>query len=190
MNQIIARFPGVAQDSAANGDLHVRGEHANLQYRIDDVLLPEGIAGFGLELDPRFIQSIKLITGSLPAQYGFRTAGVVDIQTKSGALNPGGEVSLYGGSYDTFNPSFEYGGRDGKFNYFVDGSYNTTASASRIRRAAPPPFMIIPNNGRPSSTALILLTTPAESPPWPARPTLNMRCPTRPAFPPGPTPTA
>src|ERR1039458_9714102 len=124
MNQIIARFPGVAQDSAANGDLHVRGEHANLQYRIDDVLLPEGIAGFGLELDPRFIQSIKLITGSLPAQYGFRTAGVVDIQTKSGALNPGGEVSLYGGSYDTFNPSFEYGGRDGKFNYFVDGSYN------------------------------------------------------------------
>lgn len=31
MNQIILRAPGVAQDSAANGDLHVRGEHANLQ---------------------------------------------------------------------------------------------------------------------------------------------------------------
>ena len=124
LNQVVNRFPGVAQDSAANGDLHVRGEHANLQYRIDDVLLPEGITGFGLELDPRFIKSISLITGSLPAQYGFRTAGVVDIQTKSGAFNPGGEISLYGGSYDTFNPSVEFGGKEGKFNYFVDGSYN------------------------------------------------------------------
>ena len=140
VNQVITRFPGVAEDSAENGDLHVRGEHANLQYRIDDVLLPEGITGFGLELDPRFIQSIQLITGSLPAQYGFRTAGVVDIQTKNGALNPGGAVSLYGGSYDTFRPSFEYGGRDGKFNYFVDGSYdhngigieNPTGSSSPI----------------------------------------------------------
>ena len=37
-NQTILRFPGVAQDSF--GQLHVRGEHANLQYRIDDVLLP------------------------------------------------------------------------------------------------------------------------------------------------------
>ncbi len=42
-NQVLLRAPGVAADSAANGDLHVRGEHANLQYRIDDVLLPEGI---------------------------------------------------------------------------------------------------------------------------------------------------
>ena len=114
----------MAEDSAENGDLHVRGEHANLQYRIDDVLLPEGIAGFGLELDPRFVQSMQLITGSLPAQYGFRTAGVVDIQTKSGVFEPGGEVDLYGGSYDTFRPSFEYGGSEGKFNYFIDGSYD------------------------------------------------------------------
>jgi hypothetical protein len=123
-NQLILRAPGVAEDSAENGDLHVRGEHANLQYRIDDVLLPEGIAGFGLELDPRFVQSMQLIDGALPAQYGFRTAGIVDVQTKSGLFNPGGEVSFYGGSYDTFRPSFEYGGSEGKFNYFIDGSYD------------------------------------------------------------------
>ena len=71
------------------GTLHVRGEHANLQYRINDVLLPEGISGFGLELDPRFVESMQLITGSLPAEYGFRTAGIVDIQTKSGAFDTG-----------------------------------------------------------------------------------------------------
>jgi outer membrane receptor protein involved in Fe transport len=123
-NQIILRAPGVAQDSAVNGDLHVRGEHANLQYRINDVLLPEGITGFGLELDPRFVDSMQLITGSLPAEYGFRTAGIVDIHTKSGAFEPGGGMSLYGGSYDTFRPSFEYGGSQGKWDYFVDGSFN------------------------------------------------------------------
>lgn len=122
-NEVILRAPGVAQDSAANGDLHVRGEHANLQYRINDVVLPEGISGFGLELDPRFVQSIKFITGSLPAEYGFRTAAVVDIQTKNGALDPGGEAEIYGGSHDTIRPSFEYGGADGKLTYFVDGSY-------------------------------------------------------------------
>ncbi len=140
MNQVILRSPGVAQDSAANGDLHVRGEHANLQYRINDVLLPEGITGFGLELDPRFIDSMQLITGSLPAQYGFRTAGVVDIQTKSGAFDNGGTAEIYGGSYDTIRPSFEIGGADGKLNYFVDGSFdhndlgieNPTASKDAI----------------------------------------------------------
>ena len=92
LNQVLLRAPGVAEDSAANGDLHVRGEHANLQYRINDVLLPEGITGFGLELDPRFVKSMQLITGSLPAQYGFRTAGIVDIQTKTGGFDKGGDV--------------------------------------------------------------------------------------------------
>ena len=123
-SQVLLRAPGVAEDSAANGDLHVRGEHANLQYRINDVLLPEGISGFGLELDPRFVNSMQLITGSLPAQYGFRTAGIVDIQTKGGAFEQGGESSLYAGSYGTVRPSFEAGGSVGKLTYFADGSYD------------------------------------------------------------------
>jgi outer membrane receptor protein involved in Fe transport len=124
-NQVILHSPGVAQDSSVNGDLHVRGEHGNLQYRINGVLLPEGITGgFGLELDPRFVESMQLITGSLPAQYGFRTAGVVDITTKSGVYQTGGDMSLYGGSYSTFRPSFDYGGTQGKWDYFVTGSYD------------------------------------------------------------------
>ena len=121
-NQLLLRAPGMAEDSL--GQLHLRGEHANVQYRINDVLLPEGITGFGPELDSRFIQSMRLITGSLPAQYGLRTAGIVDIQTKSGVFDPGGDVSMHGGTYDTLEPSFAYGGSEGKLNYFVDGSYN------------------------------------------------------------------
>ncbi|MGO9199959.1 MAG: TonB-dependent receptor [Limisphaerales bacterium] len=139
-NQVLLRAPGMAQDSAANGDLHLRGEHANIQYRINDVLLPEGISGFGTELDTRFVDSLRLITGSLPAQYGFRTAGIVDLHTKSGAFEPGGSLSMYGGSYDTIQPSLEYGGSKGNLNYFVDGSYkhsdlgieNTTGSSNPV----------------------------------------------------------
>jgi outer membrane receptor protein involved in Fe transport len=142
-NQVLLRAPGVAEDSAANGDLHVRGEHGNLQYRINDVLLPEGISGFGLELDPRFVQSMQLITGSLPAQYGFRTSGIVDIQTKTGGFEPGGEVSLYGGSFDTVRPSVELGGSRGNLSYFADASYdhndlgieNPTSSSEAIHDA-------------------------------------------------------
>src|SRR5438132_7317525 len=121
VNQTILRFPGIAQDSF--GQLHVRGEHANLQYRIDDVLLPESIPGFGQELETRFADNISLITGALPAQFGFRTTGVIDIHSKSGAVFSGGEASIHVGSFDTILPSFEYGGVSGKLTYYGIGSY-------------------------------------------------------------------
>src|SRR5213083_2708363 len=120
-NQTMLRFPGVAQDSFAQ--LHVRGEHANLQYRINDVLLPESIPGFGPELETRFADNISLITGALPAQFGFRTTGVIDIHTKNGAVFQQSEASVYGGSFDTIMPSIEYGGVAGKLNYYVTANY-------------------------------------------------------------------
>ena len=86
-NQVLLQAPGTSQDSF--GQLHIRNEHANLQYRINGIILPEGISGFGQALDTRFADSIDLITGTLPAQYGYRTAGVVDIKTKSGAFDQG-----------------------------------------------------------------------------------------------------
>jgi outer membrane cobalamin receptor len=121
-NQTILRAPGVSQDSF--GQLHVRDEHANLQFRIDDVLIPEGITGFGQEIDTRLVNNVNLITGSLPAQFGFRTTGIIDIHTKEGAAVNGREASFYGGSHETINPSFEVGGVQGRFNYFIVGSYN------------------------------------------------------------------
>ena len=53
-------------------------------------------AGFGQELDTRFADRVTLLTGALPAQYGYRTAGVVDIHTKNGGQENGGEASMYG----------------------------------------------------------------------------------------------
>ena len=121
-NQVILRAPGVAQDSY--GQLHVRDEHANLQFRIDDVLIPEGITGFGQEIDTHLVSSVNLITGSLPAQFGFRTSGIIDIHTKEGTALNGGDLSYYGGSHETIFPSFQVGGVQGRLNYFVLGSYN------------------------------------------------------------------
>ena len=121
LDQTMLRFPGVVQDEL-DKRLHVRGEEANLQYRINDVLLPDGLFGFGQELSTRFVDRLSLIDGSLPAQYGLRTAGVVDIRTKSGDSLQGGNFSLYGGSYDTLNPSLEYGGASGKLTWYFTGS--------------------------------------------------------------------
>jgi outer membrane receptor protein involved in Fe transport len=122
INSVLLQAPGVAQDSAVNGDIHVRNEHANVQYRINGIILPDGISGFGHVLDTNFAGSLALITGALPAQFGLRTAGIVDIQTKSGnALQPGGRVGIYGGSFGTLTPSFDYGGRSGNTEYFFSG---------------------------------------------------------------------
>jgi outer membrane receptor protein involved in Fe transport len=124
LNQVLLQAPGVAQDSF--GQIHLRGEHANVQYRLNGVELPEGLSVFGQALTERFANSLTLITGALPAQYGFQTAGVVDIQTKTGATNPGGMVSMYGGSWNWLEPSIEYGGRSGSADYFIvaDGLHN------------------------------------------------------------------
>src|SRR6202162_4744863 len=121
LNQVLLQAPGVAQDSF--GQIHVRGDHANLQYRVNGIQLPEGIMGFGQVLSPRFANSISLLTGALPAQFGLRTAGVIDIKTKDGLLDPVANVDFYGGQRGTTQPSFEYGGAKGDFSYFVTGQY-------------------------------------------------------------------
>ncbi len=121
LNQVILQAPDVAQDSF--GQFHVRGEHDGLQYRLNGIILPEGISVFGQSLDPRFISSLSLITGALPAEYGLRTAGIIDITTKSGLQAPGGSVSIYGGSHGEYEPSFAYGGGAGSFSYLVTGDF-------------------------------------------------------------------
>jgi outer membrane receptor for ferrienterochelin and colicins len=121
LNQVILQAPEVAQDSF--GQFHIRGEHNGLQYRLNGVILPEGISVFGQSLDPRFIASMSLVTGALPAEYGLRTAGIIDITTKSGIEAPGGSVSIYGGSHGEIQPSLTYGGGFGSFSYLVTGDF-------------------------------------------------------------------
>jgi outer membrane receptor protein involved in Fe transport len=123
LDKVLLQFPGVHQDSAASGELHVRNEHANLQYRINGIMLPDGVGGFGQILDTGIVGSLALLTGALPAQYGLRTAGVLDIQTRTDAFNNSGTVSVYGGSHQTITPFAEYGGTVGQTQYYVSGRY-------------------------------------------------------------------
>ena len=122
MNQVLLQAPGVVQDSY--GGLHVRGDHANLQYRINGVSIPESIGGFGQSLDARTIDNVKLLDGALPAQYGLRTAAVVDITTKSGHdLGNGGSVGITGGSNGTLNPNASIWGSNDRWSWFFTGNY-------------------------------------------------------------------
>ncbi len=121
LNQVMLQAPGVSQE--AFGQLHIRNEMANIQYRLNGIILPEGVSFFGQSLSPRFASSIDLITGALPAQYGMRTAGIIDITTKNGAYDNGGYLGMYGGSYSRLQPSAVYGGSVGSFNYFLSADY-------------------------------------------------------------------
>jgi outer membrane receptor protein involved in Fe transport len=138
INQVLLRAPGVAQDSF--GQLHVRGDHGNLQYRLDGVQLPEGLSLFNNALATQYARKMSLITGALPAQYGFRTAGVIDIALKSGTTDPGAEATMTWGSRNWLQPAFTYGGQSGKVDYFATGQFlhnsigieNPTSSQSPI----------------------------------------------------------
>lgn len=123
VDKVLLQAPGVTQDSAASGELHVRNEHANLQYRINGIMMPDGVGGFGQIFDTALIGNISLITGALPAQYGLRTAGVIDIQTRTDAFDNSGSVGVYGGSNGTITPNFSYGGTIGQTQYFISGRY-------------------------------------------------------------------
>jgi outer membrane receptor protein involved in Fe transport len=110
---LVETLPGVSQDSAASGQLHVRNEHGNLQYRINGVMLPDGVTGFGSVLDTSLFGNLSLIVGALPAEYGLRSSGVIDLTTRTDAFNNSGSVGVYGGSHGTVTPSVEYGGTFG-----------------------------------------------------------------------------
>ncbi len=123
LDKALLQLPGVTQDSAASGDLHVRNEHANVQYRINGIMLPDGVGAFGQILDTGIVGSLALLTGALPAQFGLRTAGVIDIQTRNDAFNNSGSIGVYGGSHGTITTTGEYGGTIGNTQYFVSGRF-------------------------------------------------------------------
>ncbi len=120
LSDVILQAPGVTQDSY--GQLHIRGDHDGVQYRLNGIILPQGLSSYGEVLSPRYARSIEMITGALPAQYGLRTAAIINITTQSGLKN-GGTVSVYGGSHGDYEPSISYGGSNGDDTFFGSLSY-------------------------------------------------------------------
>ncbi len=106
----------------ALGQVFTRGNHANLQYQIDGIQLPDSVGGsFGEAFTPVNIDHMEILTGGLPAEFGNRLAGVVNIVTKSGSTESGGEIGASYGSYNQTSGYANYGGADasGAFHYLL-----------------------------------------------------------------------
>ena len=138
--QVLLQAPGVVQEEF--GEIHVRGDHGDVQYRVNGVLLPESLNGFGQEIDTHLIQSVTLLTGTMPAQFGERTAGIIDVTTKSGSQLNGSELSLYGGSYDTFNLPSNWAAPRATWTTLSPSPICTTTLELTTRRPAPIRCMI------------------------------------------------
>ncbi len=124
---IATTTPGVVQ--GAFGQTFIRGNHANVQYQLDGVQLPDSPSNtFGQAVSPRNIDHMEIITGGIPAEYGQRLSAVVNVVTKSGAEKTEGEIELNYGSYHTISPHLLYGGSNesGTLHYFISGNYNRT----------------------------------------------------------------
>ena len=139
ITDVLAQMPGVAIDQ--NQQIHIRNtEGPQFQYQINGVMVPLDIntnPPFISMINPMFVKQLSLLDGILPSRYSYATGGVVNIQTKDGCEQPGGSVSMYGGQRNTVQPSFQYGGCDGKFSYYISGLYSQSNTAFSSATPAP-----------------------------------------------------
>lgn len=124
--EALLTVPGVVY--GALKQTHIRQDHANQQFRVDGVPVPDSVSStFGEILSPRAWERADIILGGMEAQYGNKTALVLDITTKSGTKPGFGSLQMFGGSNETVVPSFDYGGTVGeRFRYYLLNSYSTT----------------------------------------------------------------
>ncbi len=124
LNQVMLQMPGVALDQ--NQEIHIRGEHMGIQYQMNGIMLPLDMntdPTFTQVLNSYFVDKASLIDGVLPARYGYRTAGVIDIHTRDGCDGSHNSVTVLGGQRDTAQGSFELGGCGDKLSYYVTGLF-------------------------------------------------------------------
>jgi hypothetical protein len=115
---ILAQAPGV---TLSGRTLNVRGAPAN-QVRINNVIVPEAISDPADQLSSRLAETTRLITGTLPAQFGFAPAGVISITTKNGLYQRGGQAELFAGSDGMLEPALEWAGSVANTSLFASGS--------------------------------------------------------------------
>jgi hypothetical protein len=147
INEVLLQMPGVVQDDQAQ--IHVDGEHEDIQWRVNGVMMPmDSFSGFGQIFNSFFVRRMSLLDGVLPVTYGFRDAGVLDMETKDGCTDPGGNLGFYGGQRETLQPSFEYGGCKGPLSYYYTGTFLHSNLAFSSATPGPTPIHNITNQGQ------------------------------------------
>ena len=101
--------------SAGYGRVYTRQDENGLQYQVDGIELPDLPNNtIGDAFDPRNIEKMEVTLGALPAEFGDRPSGVINIQTPEGPLEsnvrPAGSVEVNYGSYNTTSPQGEIRG--------------------------------------------------------------------------------
>ena len=142
LNDVLIQAPGVAQDSYGQGQsqIHIHGLNGGgIQYRLNGVFLPEAVSSFGQLFSSYFIKSMSLIDNFMPAQFGYRNEGVIDIHTKDGCISPGGQFEYYGGQRGTIQPSLQYGGCAGNLSFYLSGFYYQSALGVQSPTRTPTP---------------------------------------------------
>lgn len=101
--------------------VHVRGNELSLHEFINGVsFLDNAHQHFTPGISPEIFQSVNVITGGFPAEFGNRFGGVLDITTRSGRdVHGHGSLSLGLGTVKNNDASAEYGGSVGKLGYYV-----------------------------------------------------------------------
>jgi hypothetical protein len=122
MEELITATPGFAKDE--NGRYHFQGFHSQGQFVIDGQTISDqtGVT-FSNSIDPGIAQSMEVIYGNIPAEYGEKIGAVVNLATKSGLGAPfNGDI--YGGAarYATYEGGLSLGG--GSRNFAAFGSLN------------------------------------------------------------------
>ncbi len=101
--------------------VHVRGNELSLHEFINGVsFLDNAHQHFTPGLSPEIFQTVSIVTGGFPAEYGNRFGGVLDVTTRSGRdMHGHGSVSLGVGTVQNHDASAEYGGSNQRWGYYL-----------------------------------------------------------------------
>lgn len=104
--------------------VHVRGNEMSLHQFINGVsFLDNPHEQFSPPINPQVIESVSILTGGFPAEYGNRFGGVLDIATRSGRSMQGhGAASVGVGTILNHDAALEYGGSSGRLGYYFFAS--------------------------------------------------------------------
>ncbi|MGB9444902.1 MAG: TonB-dependent receptor [Candidatus Acidiferrum sp.] len=112
--------PGIAADS--NGLFHGLGDHASNSFSVDgEPITDQQSKVFSNQLPSDSVQSLEVIAGAPPAEFGGKTSLVMVVTTRSGlgVKEPHGNVTASYGSFGTTNAGFDVAYGSDKLGNFI-----------------------------------------------------------------------